>query len=125
MIDGLIAGKLYGTAQARTGQSGRDFVTARATASDGETLFVNVITFSDTTGAALLARDDGEAVSLAGTLTPKVWTDKHGEARPALDMNAHAVLTAYHVRRKRKAVQPAEGGSGGAGGAHDEMEDEL
>lgn len=107
MIEGLIAGKLYSTAQARTGQSGRDFVTAkvRASASDGETLFVNVITFSESTAAALLALEDGDAVTLAGTLTPKVWTDKHGEARPALDMNAHAVLTAYHVRRKRRAMQ--------------------
>lgn len=107
MIDGLIAGKLYGTAQTRTGQNGKTFVTAkvRATASDGESLFVNVITFSDSTSAALLALEDGDAVSLAGTLTPKVWTDKHGDARPALDMVAHAALTAYHVRRKRRATQ--------------------
>ncbi|MBB5467250.1 single-stranded DNA-binding protein [Paraburkholderia sp. CI2] len=107
MIDGLIAGKLYGTAQTRTGQSGKAFVTAkvRAAVGDGETLFVNVITFSDTAAAALLALEDGDAVALAGTLSPKVWTDKHGEARPALDMVAHAVLTAYHVRRKRRAAQ--------------------
>ncbi|MCG5073037.1 single-stranded DNA-binding protein [Paraburkholderia tagetis] len=107
MIEGLIAGKLYGTAQTRTGPSGRVFTTAkvRAAASDGDTLFVNVITFSDSTAAALLALEDGDAVTLAGTLTPKVWTDKHGEARPALDMNAHAMLTTYHVRRKRRAAQ--------------------
>jgi len=41
----------------------------------------------------------------SGELTPKVWTDKNGEARPALDMVAHAVLTAYHVARKRQAVK--------------------
>jgi single-stranded DNA-binding protein len=110
MIDGLIAGRLYGTAQRRTGQNGKTFVTAkvRAASSDGESLFVNVITFSESAGAALLGLDDGDSVALAGTLTPKVWTDKHGEARPALDMVAHGVLTAYHVRRKRKAVQPGE-----------------
>ncbi|MGF6792396.1 single-stranded DNA-binding protein [Paraburkholderia sp. 35.1] len=125
MIDGLIAGKLYGTAQTRTGQSGKTFVTAkvRAAGGDGETLFVNVITFSDTAAAALLALEDGDAVALAGTLSPKVWTDKHGEARPALDMVAHAVLTAYHVRRKRKAVQPEEPGP--VDGAHRDMDDDL
>lgn len=107
MIDGLVSGKLYGVAQSRTGQGGKIFVTAkvRATSGDGESLFVNVIAFDDKAKAALLALDDGDSVALAGTLTPKVWTDKHGDAKPALDMVAHAVLTAYHVQRKRKAVE--------------------
>jgi len=59
---------------------------------------------------ALLALDDGDSISLAGTLTPKVWEDKNGATRPALDMVAHAVLTAYHVTRKRKAVQSGRRG---------------
>ena len=107
MIDGLVSGKLYGCAQSRTGQSGTVFVTAkvRASGGDGESMFVNVIAFADDAKAALLALDDGDSVELAGTLTPKVWEDKNGATRPALDMVAHAVLTAYHVARKRKAVQ--------------------
>ncbi|MEA2980274.1 MAG: hypothetical protein QOF09_2097 [Alphaproteobacteria bacterium] len=106
MIDGLISGKLYGIAQIRTGQRGSAFVTVkvRASSGEGDSLFVNVITFDDGAKAALLALDDGDSVALAGTLTPKVWTDKNGATRPALDMVAHAVLTAYHVERKRKAV---------------------
>lgn len=106
MIDGLIAGKLYGTATSRAGQGGKTFVTAkvRATVSEGESLFVNVIAFSGSTKDALLALDDGDAVSLAGKLTPKVWTDRNGDTRPALDMVADAVLTVYHVRRKREAM---------------------
>jgi single-stranded DNA-binding protein len=107
MIDGLVSGKLYGTATSRTGASGKAFVTAklRAAAGDGDALFVNVIAFDDKAKAALLALDDGDSVALAGALSPKVWTDKHGDSKPALDMVAHAVLTAYHVQRKRKAVQ--------------------
>jgi single-stranded DNA-binding protein len=107
MIDGLISGKVYGGAQSRTGQSGKGFVTVkvRAAGGDGESLFVNVIAFGDAPKSALLALNDGDSVSLAGTLTPKVWTGKGGAARPALDMVAHAVLSAYHVQRKRKAVQ--------------------
>ncbi|HDR8908084.1 TPA: single-stranded DNA-binding protein [Burkholderia multivorans] len=136
MIDGLISGKLYGTAAERTGQSGKTFVTAkvRAAAGDGEALFVNVIAFDDKAKDALLALDDGDSVSLAGSLTPKVWTDKHGDARPALDMVAHAVLTAYHVKRKRAAMQSrqsapettngAEQASRMYGGA-DDMNDDL
>jgi single-stranded DNA-binding protein len=76
----------------------------RAAAGEGESLFVDVIAFGDDAQKALQALDDGDSVALAGTLTPKVWTDKQGVARPALDMVAHGVLTAYHVRRKRKAA---------------------
>ncbi|WP_321929970.1 single-stranded DNA-binding protein [Paraburkholderia guartelaensis] len=109
MIDALVAGTLYGLAKKRTGPSGRPFVTAklRAAISGGESVFVNAITFSDSVGAALLALADGDAVTLAGSLAPKVWTDRDGHARPALDMVAHAALTAYHVQRRRKAVQAA------------------
>lgn len=121
MIDGLIGGKVYGKPVERKGQSGKQFVTAkvRAAAGDGESLFVNVIAFDGDAQAALLALEDGDSVSLSGVLTPKVWTDKNGETRPALDMVAHVVLTAYHVKRKRQAVQ-RKTASAGADGFEDE-----
>ena len=107
MIDGLIGGKAYGKPVERKGQSGKQFVTAkvRAAGGDGESLFVNVIAFDADAQAAVLALEDGDSVSLSGVLTPKVWTDKKGETRPALDMVAHAALTPYHVKRKRQAIQ--------------------
>ena len=111
MIDGLVSGRLYGTAQVRTGQHGTHVVTCRvrASAGDGESLFVNVIAFDDTVKDALQALDDGDSVSLAGALTPKTWIDKQGNAKPALDMVVHAVLTAYHVQRKRRAIRGETG----------------
>jgi hypothetical protein len=42
----------------------------------------------------LLALEDGDAVAVAGALTPKVWLDKQGNARPALDMIVSRVLAA-------------------------------
>lgn len=106
MIDGLIGGKLHGKPAQRKSSNGNAYVTAkvRTPAGDGEVLFVNVITFSEDVGMALLALDDGDSVSLSGALTPKVWTPPDGEPRPVLDMVAHAVTTAYHVTRKRQAV---------------------
>lgn len=89
----------------------------RAAVDGGEAMFVNVIAFSTTVGDALLALEDGDSVALAGALTPKVWTDKHGDTKPALDMVAHAVLTAYHVKRKRAAVQGDGGGQAARGPA--------
>ena len=67
---------------------------------------MNVIAFSESACAALLALESGDAVSLAGSLTPKAWTDREGVVRPALDLVASQVLTAYPVARKRKAVEP-------------------
>ena len=123
MIDGLVSGRLYGEAQIGTGQNGKRFVTCkvRATAGDGETLFVNVIAFNDEVQTALLALGDADSVSLSGALTPKVWTDKNGLVKPALDMVAHGLLTAYHVQRKRKAVHPSASGVHAAAGADDDL----
>lgn len=108
MIDALISGKLYGQPTERTSKTGKPFALAkvRAAGGDGESLFVNVIAFDATPCTALLALGDGDSVALSGSLTPKVWTDKEGNARPGLDLVAHQVLTAYHVTRKRRAVQP-------------------
>ncbi len=109
MIDGLISGKLHGTPTERISKTGKPFALAkvRAAAGDGEILFVNVIAFDDAPVAALLGLGDGDSVALAGSLTPKVWVDREGQHRPSLDMVAHQVLTAYHVQRKRRAMQPA------------------
>lgn len=106
MIDGLVGGKLHGKPAQRVGQSGKAFVTAkvRTPTANGDALFVNVIAFSESMGAALLALDDGDSVSISGALTPKAWIDRSGEAKPSLDMVAHALLTTYHVTRKRQAV---------------------
>lgn len=114
MMDALISGKLHGQAQQRSSKTtGKSFVTATVRAADGngESLFVNVVAFSDSVCAALLALDGGDSVALSGSITPKVWTSRDGEARPALDMVAQQVLTAYHVTRKRRAMDGKPGQS--------------
>jgi hypothetical protein len=60
----------------------------------GEGLFVNVIAFAAPAVEALLALAEGDSVAL-----------KNGDARPSFDLGAHAVLTVYHVTRKRQAVK--------------------
>jgi len=106
MIDAIISGKLHGQPQQRTSSNGKPYATAkvRAATGGGESLFVNVIAFSDTVQAALLVLDEGESIALSGELTPRVWIDRQGNARPSLDLLAHAALTAYHVKRKRAAM---------------------
>lgn len=108
MIEGLITGTLVGLAEQRQGKNDTCFVLAKvkATPGDGEPLIVNVIAFAAEACAALLALDEGDTLALSGTLTPKVWTDKQGNTRPALDLVASQVQTVYHVDRKRAALGP-------------------
>ena len=102
MIDALIAGRLFGRPEERSGQAGSVYVTCkvRAATDDGDTIICNVIAFHDDVRASLLALHDGDSLSLSGALTPKVWTDKQGNARPALDLIAHAVQSVHQSGRE-------------------------
>lgn len=95
MIDGLVAGRLYGEAERRTNKAGKAYSLAkvRASTAEGEVLFVNVIAFDDDLCASLHRLCDGDSVALSGSLNPRVWTDKQGNARPALDMVAHRLIS--------------------------------
>ncbi|CAM3606376.1 single-stranded DNA-binding protein [Polaromonas hydrogenivorans] len=126
MIESLVAGKLHGQPAQKTGRTGTLFVTAKVRAHAGDSdVFVNVIAFSQAACEALLALGDGDAVALAGSLTPKAWTDREGIARPALDLVASQVLTAYHVTRKRKALERRQPGPSDSQqvSRHDELDD--
>ena len=95
MIDGLVAGRLYGEAERRTDKAGKAYSLAkvRASTAEGEVLFVNVIAFDDDLCASLHRLRDGDSVALSCSLNPRVWTDKQGNARPALDMVAHRLFS--------------------------------
>ena len=97
MIDALIAGRIYGQVEERSGQNDSVYVTCkvRAATDDGEFIICNVIAFNEAVRQTLLGLGDGDSLSLSGALTPKVWIDKQGKARPALDLIAHAVITAH------------------------------
>jgi hypothetical protein len=101
MIDALISGKIFAKPVQHTGKSGKVFCTAKLRVAVGgdEAVFVSVICFDAPVITALMALDAGDSVSLSGVLTPKVW-----QGKPALDLVAHGVMTAYHVTRKRKAM---------------------
>lgn len=85
-----------GDASRRVDKAGRAFIVARVLARNraDEEFIVNVIAFDEVPCAALLALADGDAVSVAGSLTPKVWTDKQGLVRPSMDLVAARVLSA-------------------------------
>ena len=94
MIEGLIAGHIWGDPESRAGKNNTLFVVAkvRAQGTQPELVIVNVIAFDPVAGKALLQLQDGDAVTLSGSLNPKVWIDKQGVSRSALDMVATRVL---------------------------------
>jgi single-stranded DNA-binding protein len=117
-LDILTVGRLAGKPQSRTSKNGNAYVSAkiRAAMANGENAFIHVIAFSDTVKTTLLALDHGDAVSITGELKVGIYTDKEGVAKPSLDLTAHAVLTEYHIQRKRRAVtesaEPAPAAAG-------------
>lgn len=116
-IDALISGRLHGQPTQRTCKTGQPFVVAkvRVPTSSEESVFVSVIGFDTQVVNDLLALGDKDPVCLTGELKPGVWVDRDGNHKPSLDMTAHAVISPYHVQRKRKAVarddQPHSGRS--------------
>jgi single-stranded DNA-binding protein len=110
VIDGLVSGRLVGLAEMREGKNASQFVVAkvRAAAGDGEPVVVNVIAFAPEACAALLALDDGDSVALSGGLTPKVWSDKQGNTKPALDMVVANVMTSYQLGEKLNRISPPD-----------------
>lgn len=109
MINAVLNGQLHDLPQKKQTQAGKPYATAklRTAAHDGSTMFVNVITFDKTSISQLLALGKGDAVAIAGELIPKLWTDKEGNPRIALDMQTSNIMTPYHHTRKRKAMQQA------------------
>ena len=97
MIEGLVAGTIWGEPEKRLGKNDSLFVVAkvRAQGTQPELTIVNVIAFDHAACKALLQLQDGAAVSLSGSLLPKVWVDKQGVSRAALDMIATRVLALH------------------------------
>jgi single-stranded DNA-binding protein len=109
MIESLISGKLHGNPQQRTSKTGKPFVTAKMRVSTGEEQgqFVNVTAFSDSVQGALLTLGEGDALTVAGTMNIKTWVNREGVAVPDVSIIAAQILSVYHLKRKRQAVQDA------------------
>ncbi len=106
MIEGLVAGHLMGEAEMRDGKNSSRFAVAKVkvTATDGESIIVNVIAFDPEACAALMVLHDGDSLAISGALTPKVWVDKQGNTRPALDMVATQVLSVFQATYKQRGA---------------------
>jgi len=88
----LVTGILHKEAVSRVSQNGNHYVTCSLRVEqDGQTLWANVICFDEAAQAELLRLNGGDALSIQGKATPKVYM-KDEEARPSLQVTASAVL---------------------------------
>jgi single-stranded DNA-binding protein len=89
MIESIISGTVVKQPEQRQGKSGKPFVTATVRVGRGEeTVFVSVIAFDDEVQRGLMLLGAGDAVSLTGTIKPKVYNEKAG-----LDMIAQKMIS--------------------------------
>lgn len=94
MIEGLVAGRVWSSAERRVDKAGRPYCVTkiRVLSADSDGVLVNLIAFDASVCESLSHAREGDAISVSGALTPKIWTDKQGTTKPALDMVAHRVL---------------------------------
>ncbi len=91
-IHALVTGILHKDAVSRISQNGGSYVTCSVRAEqDGQTLWANVICFDEVAQGELLRLNAGDALSVQGKATPKVYM-KDNEARPSLQLTASHVL---------------------------------
>ena len=115
-ITALVSGKLLSDPERRTAANGKGFTTARLSTSIGgdESILCSVIAFAEV-AEQLAALGKGDKLALTGRCTPKAWTAKDGTPKAGIDVVADALLTVYHLRRKRAAMEP-QGAEEAAGG---------
>jgi len=105
-LDILAQGKLVKQPEQRTASNGRPYALAQlAVAMDDGDVLASCIAFRSEAVDAMMALGKGDVCSVAGRGKVSTWTNRDGETKPSLSITVDAVLTAYHVRRKRAAVQ--------------------
>jgi Single-strand binding protein family len=139
MIHALITGKLLTDPVQRTSKNGNPFVTltiAAPTGGEADTT-ASVICFPEATCQQMLALSKGDAVSLVGKITPKIYVDRNNESRASLDAVAELALSVYALRLKRvksalpkpDAPEPEAAGQSRAAATsqrtHDDLGDDL
>ncbi len=111
-ITALVTGKLTADPDSRIGSNGKRFIVARVSAHNGdERVTVSVIAFGSVADQ-LAELGKGDAVAITGRAKVTTWANADGATSSGLSVAADAVLTSYHVRRRREAF--ANSGAGPA-----------
>ena len=110
MLTALLSGTLIADPKERQGSNGRQFVTAaiRVPIEDGEPIIANVIVFVQSAQNALLALRKGDGLAVTGRAKLSSWNAQDGTERHGLSVVGEQILTAYHVKKRRRAASGEE-----------------
>lgn len=104
-ITALITGRLMKDPEQRAGGNGQPFTRALiAAATDDGSALVSVIAFGSL-AEQLAALRRGDTAALTGRAKVNTWAGNDGETRAGLSVVVDGMLTAYHLRQRRKAMQ--------------------
>ncbi len=115
----LISGRLVADPSVRQSErsGGRSYTMARLAAATEEGDALCTVVGFGSVGEQLAALAKGDSVCINGRAKLNAWMPKEGtEPRAGLFVTADHLLTAYHLRRKRQAMQTG-GRAGDADGA--------
>lgn len=102
----LATGVLHADPVSRTGQSGKEFTTARLRIEvEGATTWASVICFDEAAQEELLQLRAGDAVSVQGRAKLDVY-EKDGVVRPSLNIVANGVLSNKPKSKSKSASTP-------------------
>ncbi len=103
-ITALVTGRLIAAPERRTGNSGKPYTLAKlSAATEGEDSLVSLIAFGSV-AEELAALGKGDTVAINGRAKVNAWTGKDGSPQAGLSVTADAILSAYHLRKRRAAV---------------------
>ncbi|MGS0757507.1 single-stranded DNA-binding protein [Roseateles sp. GG27B] len=110
-VTALVTGRLLADPEQRTGPSGKAYTLARmAVQTDGEESAAASLIAFGTAAEQLVALSKGDTVAATGRCKVTSWSGRDGEAKAGLSVTVDLLLSAYHLKRKRAAVQPKDGG---------------
>lgn len=108
-ITALITGKLIADPERRTGPSGKAYTRATVIAHDGDgDALVSLMAFG-TVSEQLAALAKGDTVAVTGRAKVNTWAGRDGSTKVGLNVTADAILSTYHLKRKRQAMAPTTG----------------
>jgi len=110
MIDALLGGALAKDPETRAAKNGNTYAlaTVRVPTGADSVIFARVMAFDAHVRDELLALAKGDAVSVTGPLELGIWHADNGEARVSVSVIAHALVSTYHVKRRRAEIANAQ-----------------
>jgi single-stranded DNA-binding protein len=126
-IFALVSGSLFRASEEKTAaKSGRRFLSATIKVRDSaETVaFVKAIVFSESAQAALMNLQDGDALSVQGSLSPETYVSvPSGETKISLTIFAEQILPLRQLPKQRqvKSKEPAKAAEPGGAAPFDDL----